>query len=222
MVCRITRGFLRFVNVRIMRKRSCALKSRLRQSCVGRVFGRATHGRLSLSLGRGFVSRHPVEIIKFYGSFGLHCVGRHVRPFTFCVKKFTCCGCLFIHAVPTTSVRRIGTRVGRDVTGLKSANGTSGVGVASVRRRLDSGCRRRHGLGLLVAVFSLVSVYVSLVKIFNLMFFRARCHHHRVTIHHMRKTSVGDVLVVFIKRCTHVILITFLFTVPINCVLVSH
>ena len=139
-----------------------------------------------------------------------------------CGKRFTTYE--VVDTVPIAVVKRDGRHEFFDkhklVRGLQIScqkRPVNAEGIAtSIEQELSSKYEHERKLNLLITIFSLISICISLMGVFGLVFFETQYRRREIAVRRVHGAKIGQILQMFVGQYAKMVLVAFLFAVPVS------
>ncbi len=145
-----------------------------------------------------------------------------IQPFTFVIGGFAYYNHLFVRTVPAADVEEVKAHINHCIAKLGSTGNADKVKISTLVQELNHKYEHERKLNLLITIFSLISICISLMGVFGLVFFETQYRRREIAVRRVHGASINSILSMFVAQYARMVLIAFLFAVPVSYLIMSR
>ena len=96
------------------------------------------------------------------------------------------------------------------------------VDIESIEQQLERQYEHERKLNRLITIFSLISICISLMGVFGLVFFETQYRRREIAVRRVHGAKIAQILQMFVGQYAKMVLVAFLFAVPVSFLIMQR
>ena len=218
----VAHNFLQFMDIDVVDGEDFTLEDELQRDYLKYIFNETARKELDLSLNEKFMDERPIRVVGFCKDFKLRYMKERIQPFAFYIGGFAYYNYLFVRTIPAADVEEVKAHINHCIAKLGSTGNADKIKITSIEQELSSKYEHERKLNLLITIFSLISICISLMGVFGLVFFETQYRRREIAVRRVHGASINSILMMFVGQYARMVLVAFLFAMPVGYMLMSR
>ena len=217
----VAHNFLQFMGIEITEGRDFMPEEELLTGGVKLIFNEAAvrDGGIQLNdkLG-GFA-----DIVGICKDFKFRPLQYGVSPFAFSLKRHE--GYLFqlyIRTAPNTDIEAVRKHIYDCMAKMGAEVSPEDVPIEFFDEQLGRQYEKERELNRLITIFALISICISLMGVFGLVFFETQYRRREIAVRRVHGAKISQILGMFVGQYARMVLVAFLFAVPVSYLIMQR
>ena len=161
------------------------------------------------------------EVIGICKDFKFRPLQYENSAFAFCVREHTgYLTQLYVRTIPGADIEAVRKHIKQCVT--KMGDDADKVIIEFFDEELGRQYEKEKELNRLITIFSLISICISLMGVFGLVFFETQYRRREIAVRRVHGAKIGQVLQMFVGQYARMVLVAFLFAVPVSYLIMQR
>ena len=160
-------------------------------------------------------------ITGFCRDFKFRSLLNEVSPFAFCVREHT--GYMtycYIRTAPNADIESARKHIKECVA--KMGDDAEKFSIEFFDEELGRQYEKERELNRLITIFALISICISLMGVFGLVFFETQYRRREIAVRRVHGAKISQILGMFVGQYARMVLVAFLFAVPVSCLIMQR
>ena len=158
----------------------------------------------------------PSKIVGFCKDFKFRSLQQSITPYAFRVSEGYLSQ-LFVRTTPATDIEEMKQYMYACVAKQSGMDTTDRlVDIESIEQQLERQYEHERKLNRLITIFSLISICISLMGVFGLVFFETQYRRREIAVRRVHGAKIAQILGMFVGQYAKMVLVAFLFAVPVS------
>ena len=190
------------------------------------IFNESARKEFNLVLGDK-VSGHndEVPVVGFCEDFKFRPLQYGVSPFAFYV--FGANGWrgyehLYVRTTPHADLEAVSKHIVDCIVKMDASVKADEIVINGFDKELGAEYKSEKKLTTLVTIFSLLSIAISLLGVFGLVYFETQYRRREIAVRRVHGAKIAQILGMFVGQYAKMVLVAFLFAVPVSCLIMMR
>ena len=210
----VAHNFLQFMGISITEGKDFSIEDEKQPEHIY-IFNETGRKQLGLTLDERFTYA-PSKIVGFCKDFKFRSLQQSITPYAFRVSEGYLSQ-LFVRTTPATDIEEMKQYMYACVAKQSGMDTTDRlVDIESIEQQLERQYEHERKLNRLITIFSLISICISLMGVFGLVFFETQYRRREIAVRRVHGAKIGQILGMFVGQYAKMVLVAFLFAVPVS------
>ena len=220
----VQHNFLDFMGIEIVEGRNFTDSDELCDNGVF-IFNEAARDKFGLTL-EDKIHGHQTEtdIVGICKNFNYKALSEGIEPFALYIfgkNSWTTLNTLYIRTQPGTDIPTLIDWIKTKLNEMDPSVPKDEFDVMFFDSRLDSEYGRERNASRIILLFTVLAITISLMGVFGLVMFEAEHRRKEIAIRRINGASVVDVLKMFNIKFIRIVIVCFVFSIPISWLIVD-
>ena len=184
---------------------------------VSYIFNETARNQYGLTLNEKFINNKPGMAIGFCDDFKYRSLQLEMLPFAFSVKHAEgYLSQLYIRTAPNADIEAVRKHIYDCMTKMGVEVTPEDVPIEFFDEELGRQYEKERELNRLITIFALISICISLMGVFGLVFFETQYRRREIAVRRVHGASIKSILMMFAGQYARMVGIAFLFAVPVS------
>ena len=218
----VAHNFMEFMGIGVKEGRKFRAEDE-QQSEIQFLFNETARKRYGLSLNEKFVYGMKGVVIGFCDDFRFRSLQLEVLPFAFSVKKHEgYLSQLYVRTTPNADIDAVKAHIYDCIKKMGSTVTSDDITIEFFDKELDRQYEKEKELNSLITIFALISICISLMGVFGLVFFETQYRRREIALRRVHGAQISEILRMFVMQYARMVGVAFLFAVPVSYLIMSR
>ena len=220
----VAHDFLQFMGIKLTEGRDFMVDDERADGTF--IFNESARKEFNLVLGDK-VSGHndEVPVVGFCEDFKFRPLQYGVSPFAFYV--FGANGWrgyehLYVRTTPHADLEAVRKHIVDCIVKMDASVKADEIVINGFDKELGAEYRSEQELTTLITIFSLLSIAISLLGVFGLVYFETQYRRREIAVRRVHGAQISQVLGMFVGQYVKMVLVAFLFAAPVSCLIMMR
>ena len=214
----VTYDFLSFIGIELLEGRDYLPEDEQQDNKQLYIFNETAQKVYDLKVGDDL---NGAEVIGFCKNFKFRPLQYENSAFAFCVREHTgYLTQLYVRTIPGADIEAVRKHIKQCVT--KMGDDADKIIIEFFDEELGRQYEKEKELNRLITIFSLISICISLMGVFGLVFFETQYRRREIAVRRVHGAKIGQVLQMFVGQYARMVLVAFLFAVPVSYLIMQR
>ena len=220
----VAHDFLQFMGIKLTEGRDFMVDDERADGVF--IFNESARKEFNLVLGDK-VSGHndEVPVVGFCEDFKFRPLQYGVSPFAFYV--FGANGWrgyehLYVRTTPHADLEAVRKHIVDCIVKMDASVKADEIVINGFDKELGAEYRSEQELTTLITIFSLLSIAISLLGVFGLVYFETQYRRREIAVRRVHGAQISQVLGMFVGQYVKMVLVAFLFAAPVSCLIMMR
>ena len=220
----VAHDFLQFMGIKLTEGRDFMVDDERADGVF--IFNESARKEFNLVLGDK-VSGHndEVPVVGFCEDFKFRPLQYGVSPFAFYV--FGANGWrgyehLYVRTTPHADLEAVRQHIVDCIVKMDASVKADEIVINGFDKELGADYKSEKKLTTLVTIFSLLSIAISLLGVFGLVYFETQYRRREIAVRRVHGAKIAQILGMFVGQYAKMVLVAFLFAVPVSCLIMMR
>ena len=208
----VSYDFLSFIGIELLEGRDYMPEDEQQDNKQLYLFNETAQKMHGLKVGEDL---NGAEIIGICEDFKYRPLQYENAAFAFCVREHTgYLTQLYIRTVPGADIEAVKKHIKECVT--KMGDDADRITIEFFDEELGRQYEKERELNRLITIFALISICISLMGVFGLVFFETQYRRREIAVRRVHGASIKSILMMFAGQYARMVLVAFLFAVLVS------
>ncbi|MBR4312835.1 MAG: ABC transporter permease [Bacteroidaceae bacterium] len=214
----VAHDFLRFMGIKLTEGRDFMFDDERADGVL--IFNESARKEFGLVLGdKVFGHSDEVPVVGFCEDFKFRPLQYGVSPFAFYV--FGANGWrgyehLYVRTTPHADLEAVRQHIVDCIVKMDASVKSDEIVINGFDKELGAEYKSEKKLTTLVTIFSLLSIAISLLGVFGLVYFETQYRRREIAVRRVHGAKIAQILGMFVGQYAKMVLVAFLFAVPVS------
>ena len=220
----VAHDFLQFMGIKLTEGRDFMVDDERADGVF--IFNESARKEFNLVLGDK-VSGHndEVPVVGFCEDFKFRPLQYGVSPFAFYV--FGANGWrgyehLYVRTTPHADLEAVRKHIVDCIVKMDASVKADEIVINGFDKELGAEYRSEQELTTLITIFSLLSIAISLLGVFGLVYFETQYRRREIAVRRVHGAKISQILGMFVGQYVKMVLVAFLFAAPVSCLIMMR
>ena len=220
----VAHDFLQFMGIKLTEGRDFMVDDERADGVF--IFNESVRKEFGLVLGdKVYGHNDEVPVVGFCEDFKFRPLQYGVSPFAFYV--FGANGWrgyehLYVRTTPHADLEAVRKHIVDCIVKMDASVKADEIVINGFDKELGAEYRSEQELTTLITIFSLLSIAISLLGVFGLVYFETQYRRREIAVRRVHGAQISQVLGMFVGQYVKMVLIAFLFAAPISCLIMMR
>ena len=162
-------------------------------------------------------------VIGFCDDFKFRSLQLEVLPFAFSVKKHEgYLSQLYVRTTPNADIDAVKAHIYDCIKKMGSTVTSDDITIEFFDEELGRQYKKERELNRLITIFALISICISLMGVFGLVFFETQYRRREIALRRVHGAQISEILRMFVMQYARMVGVAFLFAVPVSYLIMSR
>ena len=218
----VAHNFMEFMGIEVKEGRGYRAEDE-QQTEAQFIFNEAARTKYGIQLNERFKYYWSGSAIGFCDDFKYRSIQLETLPFAFSVKKHEgYLSQLYVRTTPNTDIEAVKAHIYNCVKKMDDSVSPEDIAVEFFDEELGRQYEKERELNRLITIFALISICISLMGVFGLVFFETQYRRREIAVRRVHGAQIGQVLGMFVGQYVKMVLVAFLFAAPVSYLIMSR
>ena len=214
----VSYNFLPFMGIELIEGRDYMPEDELQADKQLYIFNELARKEFDLKINENL---NGATVIGFCKDFKFRSLQYENSPFAFCVREHT--GFIthcYVRTMPGADIESVRKHIKDCVT--KMGDNADKITIEFFDEELGRQYEKERELNRLITIFALISICISLMGVFGLVFFETQYRRREIAVRRVHGAQISQVLGMFVGQYVKMVLVAFLFAAPVSYLIMSR
>ena len=218
----VAHNFLEFMGIEIKEGRIFRPEDE-QQSEIQFLFNETARKEYGLSLNEKFVYGMKGVVIGFCDDFKFRSLQLDMLPFAFSVKEHEgYLSQLYVRTTPNADIDAVKAHIYDCINKMGSTATSDDITIEFFDEELGRQYEKEKELNRLITIFSIISICISLMGVFGLVFFETQYRRREIAVRRVHGAKIAQILQMFVGQYARMVFVAFLFAVPVSFLIMQR
>ena len=214
----VSSDFLPFLGIELLEGRDYMPEDEQQDNKQLYIFNATAQKEFGLKVGDDL---NGAEVIGICKDFKFRPLQYENSAFAFCVRKHTgYLTQLYVRTVPGADIEAVRKHIKQCVT--KMGDDADKIIIEFFDEELGHQYEKEKELNRLITIFSIISICISLMGVFGLVFFETQYRRREIAVRRVHGAKISQILGMFVGQYAKMVLVAFLFAVPVSALIMQR
>ena len=214
----VSSDFLPFLGIELLEGRDYMPEDEQQDNKQLYIFNATAQKEFGLKVGDDL---NGAEVIGICKDFKFRPLQYENSAFAFCVRKHTgYLTQLYVRTVPGADIEAVRKHIKQCVT--KMGDDADKIIIEFFDEELGHQYEKEKELNRLITIFSIISICISLMGVFGLVFFETQYRRREIAVRRVHGAKISQILGMFVGQYAKMVLVAFLFAVPVSYLIMQR
>ena len=214
----VSHNFLRVMGIEVLEGRDYIREDELQADKQLYIFNEKAQKDFGLKVNEDL---NGATAIGFCKDFKFRSLQYESSAFAFCVREHT--GYIkhcYVRTAANADIEAVEKHIKDCVT--KMGDNADKITIEFFDEELGRQYEKERELNRLITIFALISICISLMGVFGLVFFETQYRRREIAVRRVHGAQISQVLGMFVGQYVKMVLVAFLFAAPVNYLIMSR
>ena len=220
----VAHDFLQFMGIKLTEGRDFMLDDERADGVF--IFNESARKEFGLVLGdKVFGHNDEVPVVGFCEDFKFRPLQYGVSPFAFYVfgaNAWRGYEHLYVRTAPHADLEAVRNHIVDCMVKMDASIKVDEIVINGFDKELGSEYKSEKKLTTLITIFSLLSIAISLLGVFGLVYFETQYRRREIAVRRVHGAKISQILGMFVGQYAKMVLVAFLFAVPVSYLIMQR